>query len=115
MDWHTVERNWPAFVTSIEQRWPTTDETDLIGLEGDRRRFTDYLAKVSDLTREEANEEIESWLLGSVPADVEMNEFRDNANIRDSARHIAPGEDVYSDDKDFGDDNLSTAPVGRAG
>ena len=114
MDWQTVERNWPAFVASIEQRWPTTDEKDLMDIDGDRRRFVDYLAKVSELTRDEANEAVEAWLMGSVPSDVKMDEWRDNANIRESSRHIPPGEDVYAEDGDFGDDDVPVAPVGRS-
>ena len=113
MDWQTVARNWPAFVDRIEQRWPETDETDLLDIDGDRRRFTSYLSKVHDLTRSEANEEIEAWLNGEMPADVKMDEQRDNANIRESASHIPPGEDVYSEDGDFGDDRQELRPQGR--
>ena len=113
MDWHTVERNWPAFVERIEQRWPKTDERDLMDIDGDRSRFTTYLAKVHDLTQNEASEEIETWLMGEMPSDVKMDEFRDNANIRESGRSIPPGEDVYAEDGSFGDDNLPRRPVGR--
>ncbi len=113
MDWQIVERNWPAFVPAIEQRWPATDEADLLGIDGDRRSFVDYLAKVNELTREEANEAVEVWLMGSVPSDVRMDELRDNRNIRDSGNYIPPGEDVYSEDGEFGDDDLTTSPVGR--
>ena len=113
MNWQTVAQNWPAFVESIEQRWPQTDETDLLDIDGDRRRFTSYLSKVHDLTRNEANEEIETWLMGEVPADVKMDELRDNQNIRASAAHIPPGEDVYSEDGDFGDERQAPIPRGR--
>ena len=113
MDWQIVERNWPAFVPKIEERWPTTDGRDLLDLDGDRQRFTRYLATVSDLTRDEASEEVEAWLMGEVPADVKMDPRRDNANIRESGRSIPPGEDVYADDREFGDDDLPTSPVGR--
>ena len=120
MNWQTVAQNWPAFFDRIEQRWPQTDESDLIDIDGDRRRFTSYLSKVHDLTRNEANEEIEAWLMGEVPADVRMDDHRDNANIRESGRDIPTGEDVYSEDGRFGsgqynsDDVTPTPPpIGR--
>ncbi|MBM9595593.1 hypothetical protein [Roseitranquillus sediminis] len=70
MDWHTVARNWPAFVDRIEERWPATEETDLLDINGDRPRFTSYLSKVHDLTRNEAHEDIEFWLTWQAPSDV---------------------------------------------
>jgi hypothetical protein len=115
MDWQIVEKNWPAFLGRIEQRWPATDERDLMDIDGDRTRFVDYLAQTSDLTRVEANEEVEAWLIGEIPADVKMDERRDNANIRESGRHIPPGEDVYSEDGQFGDDDIGEPPLGRSG
>jgi hypothetical protein len=42
-----------------------------------------------------------------------MDARRDNANIRASAAHVPPGEDVYSEDGDFGDDRVPEPPVGR--
>ena len=113
MQWQTVERNWPAFLDRIEQRWPQTDQNELLNIDGDRSRFTQYLSKVHDLTRNEANEEIEDWLVGAVPADVKMDDTRDNQNIRDSGCFIPEGEDVYADDGMFGDDQEAAPPVGR--
>ena len=113
MKWQTVERNWPAFVERIEQRWPRTDQDNLLQIDGDRRSFASYLARVNELTQVEANEAIEDWLVGEMPADVQMDEHRDNANIRGSAREIPPGEDVYAEDGRFGDDNSPAPPAGR--
>jgi hypothetical protein len=48
-----------------------------------------------------------------MPADAVMDDHLDNLNIRRSAAHIPPGEDVYSEDKDFGDDDVPDPPVGR--
>ena len=53
------------------------------------------------------------WTQGAVPADVAMDETRDGDNIRASAAHIPVGEDVYSDDKDFGSEEATPRPVGR--
>lgn len=114
MNWQTVERNWPSFVERIAQRWPRTDETDLMDIDGDRDRLAAYLGRSHDLTASEAQEQIEAWLMGEMPADVKMDDFRDNANIRESGAHIPPGEDVYAEDGDFGDDDVPQRPVGRA-
>ena len=117
MKWQTVERDWPAFFGAIEQRWPKVDENDLIDTDGDRMRFTDYLAELYGMPRSDAHEEIAAWLMSEMPADVRMDEHRDNDNIRQSAREIPPGEDVYSEDGRFGsgdwNDEGPTNPLGR--
>lgn len=113
MQWNAVEKNWPAFVEPIMQRWPNTEENDLLTLEGDRDRLTAYLADRHELTMAEADEQLAAWLQGAAPSDVVMDETRDNENIRASAAHIGVGEDVYSDDKDFGDEQVPDRPIGR--
>ncbi len=113
MQWNAVKRNWPAFVAAIMQRWPQTEENDLLTLDGDRERLVDYLARRHELTRAEAEEQLTEWTQGAVPADIAMDESRDSANIRASAAHIGVGEDVYADDKDFGDEQVPDRPIGR--
>ena len=115
MQWTTVAENWPAFLDRIEQRWPRADRNDLTRIDGDRARFAAYLAQVGELDVAEADSEISEWLEGEVPADVNMNEFRDNDMITESGASIAPGEDVYDDDREFGDDNQSDEPMERSG
>ena len=113
MQWNAVETNWPAFIEAIMQRWPQTEEEDLLALEGDRDRLMAYIAERHDLTPAEANEQIIAWLQGEVPADVAMDETRDNENVRASAAHIGTGEDVYADDRNFGDRDSDARPIGR--
>ncbi|PZX18503.1 hypothetical protein LX81_01137 [Palleronia aestuarii] len=113
MQWNAVRENWPAFVEPIMQRWPQTEEEDLLALEGDRERLSSYLAERHELTPQEADEQITAWLQGAVPADVVMDETRDNEQIHASAAHIGEGEDVYSDDRDFGDADTPERPIGR--
>lgn len=115
MQWQEVAENWSAFVEAISNRWPRTDEIELTAIDGDRERFEEYLSTAHDLTRAEAQEEIETWLMGAVPADVAMADEHDNANISASGSHIPPGEDVYAEDRDFGDDQLGDRPIGRTG
>ena len=82
MKWKTVAENWPAFVDPIERRWPETQGKDLLAIGGDRRRFTSYLSKVHDLTRNEANEVIESWLVASAPEEAAVGPVRPRSASR---------------------------------
>lgn len=113
MQWDTIKRDWPAFIAPIMQRWDRAEENDLLALDGDRERLVDYLAERHEVTRAEANEQLTAWEQGAAPADAVMDETRDGDNIRASAAHIGVGEDVYADDKDFGDDNKTARPIGR--
>ena len=115
MEWQQVAADWSAFVEAIGTRWPRMDTIEVVAIDGDRERFEAYLATVHDLTAQEARDEVETWLVGEVPADVAMSEERDDANISASAGHIPAGEDVYSEDSDFGDDRIEERPIGRSG
>ncbi|WOI57236.1 hypothetical protein [Palleronia sp. LCG004] len=113
MQWDAVRQNWPAFVEPIMQRWENTEENDLLTLDGERERFEAYLAEREGLSAADTRDQINEWLQGAAPSDVVMDETRDNANIRASAAHIPEGEDVYSEDADFGDDGTAERPIGR--
>ena len=113
MEWQQVRENWSAFVEAIGTRWPRTDATEIVAIDGDRNRFEAYLSETHDLTRAEAREDVETWLMGELPIDVAMSEEKDNANISNSGRHIPVGEDVYAEDGDFGDDRVGEPPLGR--
>ena len=113
MRWTDVAADWPAYLDSLQTRWPDADMDELEAIDGDRTRLEAYVAEVNDITIEDARDEVTDWLRGPTPADARMDEVRDNQNIANSERYISPGEDVYSDDREFGDDNLSERPVGR--
>lgn len=113
MKWKTVAENWPAFLDRMEQAWPQADRTDLANIEGDHERLVTYLSETLELTPNEAREEIEEFTQGAVPSDVVMDELHDNQSITDSGKSIPVGEDVYSEDRDFGDDRPPEPPVGR--
>lgn len=115
MEWRQVSENWAAFVEAIGTRWPRADDDDVLAIDGDRARFEEYIASTHDLTPAEAREDVEGWLMGELPVDVAMDESRDSANIRDSGKHIPAGEDVYAEDRDFGDDRPADRPIGRTG
>ena len=60
--WRDVQHSWQDMLGQIVCRWPAPAAEDLMQIEGDRSRFTDYLARAHDLTHAEAEELIETWL-----------------------------------------------------
>lgn len=112
MRWEEVAADWPAFREAILTRWPAAEETEIAAIDGDRAAFNAYLGRIERLSPREAEEAIDEWLAGPMPADARMDPVRDDANIRASGAHVPPGEDVYSEDGDFGDDRVPEPPVG---
>ena len=115
MQWNAIAQNWEAYVPSILQRWPDAEEDDLLTLDGTQTTLAGYLSQQTGRDLVEVNDEIDDWRAGAMPADIKMDEHRDNENIIDSARHVAPGEDVYADDSAFGDETMAERPLGRTG
>ena len=113
MRWADVASDWPAFIDAIRTRFPEAEREELAAVDGDRARLNAYLGQTYGLTPREADAQIEEWLKGPFPADAQMDETRDDANIANALRHVAPGEDVYADDADFGDDRVADTPIGR--
>ncbi len=113
MRWSHVKTNWEAFSTPIIERWPDVDENELIRIDGDRALFVEYLSSIDEMTPDEADEEIDIWLVGAVPSDVVMDEEHDDASMRDSASYVPAGEDPSDDDRRFGDDGQPDNPIGR--
>jgi hypothetical protein len=113
MKWKEVAADWPAFEKAILTRWPAADPIEISAVDGERAAFNAYLGRLEGLSPREADEAIDEWLAGPMPADAVMDDHLDNLNIRRSAAHIPPGEDVYSEDRDFGDDDVPDPPVGR--
>lgn len=114
MDWKVIEKEWTALVPAIMEQWPEAEEADLLQLDGSRDALAAYLVQATGRDYEEIQDELSEWREGGVPADVRMDELNDDTNIRASARHVPPGEDVYDDDRAFGDDNEAEPPVGRS-
>ena len=115
MKWSEVADDWPAFIDSLMDNWPELDRDTVEDMEGDRAAFRAHVMEVYEEDAATVNEQIREWLETGVPLDAMMDPTRDNKQIRESGRYIAPGEDVYSDDADFGDDDLPDRPMGRTG
>lgn len=113
MKWSEVAADWPAFTDSVIARWPDADPERIADLGGDQAAFVRYIAEVSGAEPQAAAADVKDWLEGPKPLDAVTHATHDGTSIHASARHIPPGEDVYSEDRDFGDDDLATNPVGR--
>lgn len=105
MKWHHVQANWAAFYEAIMDKWPDADELELDEIDGDQRAFVAYLVDVTGQEPEEIREELREWLVGEIPSDVVMDPVHDNHSIALSSKFVNEGEDEFSDDARFGDDN----------
>lgn len=114
MDWKAIRREWTALIPSIMEQWPEAEEEDLLQLDRSRDALAGYLAQATGREYDEVQDEISEWRMGGIPADVRMDETNDNLNIRSSGRYVGEGEDVYDDDRAFGDDSTAEAPAGRS-
>ena len=113
MNWNTVETHWISFLDRIETRWPELDRDEVAATEGRFEEFRDLLAATEGRDQRIARDEIADWVAGEVPADVMTDEMNDNERILASHREMPAGEDAYSDDGRFGDDDKDEPPVGR--
>ncbi|PRY95152.1 hypothetical protein BCF33_0766 [Hasllibacter halocynthiae] len=113
MKWSQVKADWPAFIDAVIDQWPQADREELEDLEGDRAEVRAYLMEATGEDKATVEEEIREWLESDVPLDAIMDESKDNEMIGESGRYIPEGEDVYDDDREFGDDNQPAPPIGR--
>ena len=113
MKWSTVAADWPAFTESVMSNWPALDQDAVEDMEGDRHAFRAHVMEMTGEDAETVDEQIREWLEADIPLDAMMDETRDDKQIAQSARFIPAGEDVYSDDAAFGDDDLPARPMGR--
>jgi hypothetical protein len=107
MKWHHVKENWSAFYEAIIDKWPQIDESDLDEIDGDQGAFLEHLAETTGQEPEEVREELREWLVGEIPSDIVMDPSHDNHSIALSGKFVNEGEDEFSDDASFGDDNES--------
>ena len=113
MQWNDVASNWTAFIPRIMTKWPEADEAEVQSIGGDRDRFVDYIAKLHGTDRQSAEIRVGEFLEGQAPVDAMMDQSRDNQRIMASADNVPAGEDVYSDDRKFGDDDTTERPMGK--
>ena len=105
MKWHHVQENWAAFYEAIIDMWPEAEDTEAGRIDGDQRAFIAYLVEVTGQEPAEIREELREWLVGEIPSDVVMDPVHDNHSIALSSKFVNEGEDEFSDDSRFGDDD----------
>ena len=115
MDWKDAAQHWPALAGAASTRWPELDQDDIAAVDGRHDALRSLLVEKLEITPSEADEEIAALVAGPLPSDAVTDPSEDNTQIQKSAAHIPTGEDVYSEDRDFGDDRLDTRPLGRTG
>jgi len=114
MEWAEVVRDWPAYTDSMITRWPNADAEIVADMDPDREAFEVYIAGVQGMTTLEAEADVARWLEGPKPLDAVNDPNHVGTSITESGASIPVGEDVYADDRKFGDDNISENPVGRS-
>jgi hypothetical protein len=108
-------RDWVPFRDAVMSRFPELDDGDLEDAEGRIPDLARRLADKGELDAAEAQQALEEFLGGPMPADAFAAPAHDQDAMRDSARYVPPGEDVYDDDRRFGDDQVveTDRPMGR--
>lgn len=105
MKWHHVQENWAAFYEAIIDKWPEAEQSELDEVDGDQRAFIAYLVSATGQEPAEIREELREWLVGEIPSDIIMDPGHDNHSIALSSKFVSEGEDEFSDDSRFGDDD----------
>lgn len=113
MEWNRIAADWPAFTDSVMSRWPELDRERVADMDGDRAALSAHVAEVYGLEPRMAEEQIARWAEGPLPVDAATDETHDATSMRAAGRHIPQGEDVYSEDADFGDERMAEPPIGR--
>ena len=113
MQWQVISENWSAYTPAILDRWPEAEEEDVLALDGSETGLAIYLSSVTGDPSTDTLAQIEDWRMGHIPADVRMDETRDNRNIEGSGAMLGAGEEPMDRDDIYGDDGLAEPPVGR--
>jgi hypothetical protein len=107
------EADWTPFRDALVTRFPNLTETDLSDADGSIPMLSRIIAVHEGVTPPEAQQELEAFLGGPMPADAYAAPQHDNAAATESADYIPAGEDPLADDSRFGDDNVPSRPMGR--
>ncbi|MEM8850998.1 MAG: hypothetical protein AAGE03_13310 [Pseudomonadota bacterium] len=108
-------RDWVPFRDALMTRFPGLSDVDLSEADGSTATLAQAIARHTDQTPAEAQQELHAFLGGPMPADAYADPTRDNAAAQASEAYIPDGEDALADDRRFGDDNIPATPMGRDG
>ena len=105
--------DWVPFRDPLLTAYPELKEADLQDADGSTARLAERIAERRGIPAGEAQQGLHEFLSGPMPADAYAAPTHDNAAVKDSDSYVPAGEDVYDDDRRFGDDDKSDTPVGR--
>lgn len=105
--------DWTPFRDALLTRFPGLAESDLSDADGDIAALSARLAAQDGISPAEAQQALEAFLGGPMPADAYSAPQHDNAAVKGSEAYIPEGEDALADDRRFGDDDLADRPMGR--
>lgn len=112
VEWTEIREAWPALIPSMLARWPALDEDRLAAMSGERGDLIAALRETG-LDDAEAESEAEAWRMGPMPADAYGDPAHDDASAAAAGDYVPEGEDALSDDRRFGDREVTEPPIGR--
>lgn len=62
MNWDRIEGNWKQFKGRAQEKWGALTDDELDEVEGRRTRLVGVLQERYGVAREEAEEEVRSWI-----------------------------------------------------
>ena len=107
------EADWTPFRDALITRFPKLTEAELSDADGRVPDLALVIAGHEGLSPTEAQQELEAFLGGPMPADAYAAPQHDNAAAKASADYIPEGEDPLADDSRFGDDHIPERPMRR--
>lgn len=106
-------QDWVAFRDPILTTYPELTEADLQDADGSTLRLAERIAERRGIAAGDAQQELHEFLSGPMPADAYAAPTHDNVAVSESDAYVPAGEDVYDDDRRFGDDDTPDTPIGR--
>jgi uncharacterized protein YjbJ (UPF0337 family) len=61
MQWDQIAAKWDQLKGSVRIEWPDISEEDAQAVEGDREKLVALVQRSYDLSRDEAETEVEDW------------------------------------------------------
>jgi hypothetical protein len=109
------EADWTPYRDALVTRFPKLTEAELADADGNVSDLAVIIAAHDGTTPSEAQQALEEFLGGPMPADAYAAPQHDDAAARAAADYVPDGEDPLSDDRRFGDDDVPDRPIGRTG
>ena len=107
------KQDWVSFRDPLLTTYPELTEADLEDADGSTMLLAERIAERRGIAANDAQQELHEFLSGPMPADAYAAPTHDDAAVSESDAYVPAGEEVYDDDRRFGDDDASDRPIGR--